>query len=163
MIYREKDLGPTLCHFNPNHDPRNGRFAKSSGSDQKRRSAVKKYSAAYDKWSSDRDELDEQVRRSDAQYESVKKLYKKTGKTKLGRVINNARYDTGRKDKMSSDQIEAVKRYSSAYEEWTSNRDKLDALVRKSEQDFDEIKKMHEDTGRFWLERVYNNHKYDRV
>jgi hypothetical protein len=26
MIYREKDLGPTLCHFNPNHDPRNGQF-----------------------------------------------------------------------------------------------------------------------------------------
>ena len=28
MIYREKDFGPTLCHFNKNHDPRNGRFAK---------------------------------------------------------------------------------------------------------------------------------------
>lgn len=30
MIYREKNFGPTLCHFNPNHDPRNGQFAKGS-------------------------------------------------------------------------------------------------------------------------------------
>lgn len=27
-------LGDTLCHFNPNHDPRNGRFAKGSIGDR---------------------------------------------------------------------------------------------------------------------------------
>ena len=32
MIYREKDFGPTLCHINPNHDPRNGQFASGHGS-----------------------------------------------------------------------------------------------------------------------------------
>ena len=30
MIYREKQYNDTLCHFNPNHDPRNGQFAKSA-------------------------------------------------------------------------------------------------------------------------------------
>jgi hypothetical protein len=29
MIYREKQYNDTLCHFNPNHDPDNGRFASS--------------------------------------------------------------------------------------------------------------------------------------
>lgn len=31
MIYREKQYPDTLCHFNPNHDPRNGQF--TSGKD----------------------------------------------------------------------------------------------------------------------------------
>lgn len=30
MIYREKQYNDTLCHFNKNHDPRNGRFAKNA-------------------------------------------------------------------------------------------------------------------------------------
>lgn len=29
MVYREKQYNDILCHFNPNHDPRNGRFAES--------------------------------------------------------------------------------------------------------------------------------------
>lgn len=30
MIRREKDFESTLCHFNPNHDPKTGRFTKTS-------------------------------------------------------------------------------------------------------------------------------------
>lgn len=29
MIYREKQYNDTLCHFNPNHDPKNGQFSKA--------------------------------------------------------------------------------------------------------------------------------------
>lgn len=36
MVYREKQYGGTLCHFNPNHDPRNGQFAKTSGGSSRR-------------------------------------------------------------------------------------------------------------------------------
>lgn len=31
MIYRERDLRDTLCHFNQNHDPKTGRFSGKNG------------------------------------------------------------------------------------------------------------------------------------
>lgn len=33
-MVKHDDMSSTLCHFNPNHDPRNGRFAKGSISDR---------------------------------------------------------------------------------------------------------------------------------
>ena len=31
MIYREKQYNDTLCHFNPNHDPKTGQFTSTKG------------------------------------------------------------------------------------------------------------------------------------
>lgn len=51
--------------------------------------AANEYLKAMDKAIADRD-------KADASWKETKELYKKTGKNKVSRVINNAKYDTGR-------------------------------------------------------------------
>lgn len=59
MIYREKQYSDTLCHFNPNHDPRTGRFAKGSILDRlERRHLENKVSKAAKKESKKAEKLE---------------------------------------------------------------------------------------------------------
>lgn len=51
--------------------------------------AANEYLKAMDKAINDRNKADEQ-------WKEVQSLYKKTGKNKVSRVVNNAKYDTGR-------------------------------------------------------------------
>lgn len=41
MIYREKQYSDTLCHFNSNHDPRNGQFTSGKNGSNVRRELKK--------------------------------------------------------------------------------------------------------------------------
>lgn len=125
---------------NAEHDRRDAdRYDQKANAKAKRqaeiRKAVKKYNKEYDKY----DELDGQAA---ADGLAAAEAYKQTGKTKLGRVINNMR---GKSD--------AVKAYNKAYDKANKSQEAADAHERY-------MKELYKKTGKTKLSRVINTIKY---
>ena len=99
---------------------------------------VKNYAKKFDNWSSKQDKNDDNWRK-------VKELYRKTGKTRLTRAINN----------MKKNKSQAVKDYSKAYDNWERNQNKLD-------REWKNVKSARMKTGRTRLSRTINNMRYGK-
>ena len=82
---------------------------------------------------------------ADEKYNQVRALYKKTGKTPIGRIINNAK-----------NKSESVKAYSKAYDEWNVMQEIADEKWRAAKEAY--IK-----TGKNRISRLINNIRYDKA
>lgn len=97
--------------------------------------SVKAYSKQYDKASSMSDA-------ADVEWAKTKELYKKTGKNRIARILNN----------MSGKSAE-VKAYSKQYDKASNMSDVADAEWKKAND-------MYKKTGSNHISRVVNNIKY---
>lgn len=92
MIYREKQYGDTLCHFNPNHDPRTGQFTANPGEGKSRQRIARQMTRADEATKNVKDWMNKQKAKgggglsgikanmAEVMYESVAKNYRKLDK-----------------------------------------------------------------------------------
>ena len=108
---------------------------------KKRKAEIKKavldYNKKYDSASKASDAADQK-------WSNVRSMYKKTGKTPIGRVINNAK-----------NKSEAVKKYSKAFDEWNVMQETADENWRVANEAY--IK-----TGKNRISRIINNIRYGK-
>lgn len=102
------------------------------------KSAVKTYGKQYDKASNIADKADEKI-------EKANDAYKKIGKTRITRIINNL---SGKSD--------AVKKYH-------KERDTARKAEKVADQEWSKAKKLYRATGRNRISRIINNVKYSKT
>lgn len=103
MIRREKDFGSTLCHFNPNHDPRNGQFT-SSGNRTNAKRELRKIERFERAMNTGRTALDNYARAANAlsYLDSDNKRIRISGKRGAAILFETAEHQRSRMEKQLS-------------------------------------------------------------
>lgn len=147
-----------LAHFNPNHDPRNGQFAKKTGGVVSGiRSAIKSESerrrAKREQYQRDKKQIASEYHRlynaasetndrADALWRDAETRYKKLAKTKIGRIIRVAK---GRRSDVAE--------YKKVYDQASAINDRADELWDQAMSEYVKL-------GRSKIERIINATRY---
>ena len=124
---------------NIKYDPE--RMKKLASKETSKIEAVRKYNKAFNK-ANDLQEV------ADDANSEMKSAYKDLGKTKVSRVFQAFKGTIGKGNA-------AYERYSKAY-------DKAVRTQETADKAYQEMKSAYQDTGKNFVNRVYNNIKYDR-